>query len=127
MAPRCLHVRGTSTRSLARASTPRKPAASSKSTAPASWSRRSCGRRSRHSTKSPGSSPATTCWDGSSRASVSASSLYLETQVLAVDDIHYVVVPALDLRLHQMLVDIEVERDQREIVQHQALGRLRQL
>src|SRR5437660_3246889 len=126
MAPRCPRARGISTRSLARAGTPRKPPASSKSTAPASWSRRSCERRSMHSTQSPGSSPATICWDGSSRASVSGSSLQ-KTQVLAVDDIHDVVVPALDLRLHQMLVDVEVERDQRVIVQHYALGLLQQL
>ena len=40
---------------------------------PASWSRRSCARRTRPSARSPARCRATTCWGGSSRASASAS------------------------------------------------------
>src|SRR5256885_3130434 len=50
----------------------------------------------------------------------------LERQVLAVHDIHDVVVPALNLGLHQVLVDAEVQRDERVIAQHEPLGLLEQ-
>src|SRR5882762_11949170 len=50
----------------------------------------------------------------------------LERQVAAVHDIHDVVVPTIALGLHQVLVDVEVQRDERVIAQHHALGLLEQ-
>src|SRR5438034_11429138 len=50
----------------------------------------------------------------------------LERQVLAVHDVHDVVVPAHDLGLHQVLVDVEVQWQERVIAQHEPLGLLGQ-
>ena len=50
-----------------------------------------------------------------------------EREVLAVHDVHHVVVPALDFRFHEPFVHVEVERQQCVIAQRDALCLLEQL
>ena len=52
---------------------------------------------------------------------------FAERQILAVDHVHHVVVPALHFGLHEVLVHVEVQRHQRMVAQHHALGLLQQL
>ena len=50
-----------------------------------------------------------------------------EAEVLAVLRVHHVVGPAGDVRLHQVLVDVEVERQHRVVGEHQPLRLLEQV
>src|SRR5882724_3115705 len=53
--------------------------------------------------------------------------LAAQSQVLAVHDVHDIIVPPVHFGFDQVLVDVEVDRQHWMVTQHDALGTLQQL